>query len=121
MYNSYNATLKTPYLLINDHKIFRNRIYKQKNLIIKTWLKKKFFSSVSARKLKCPSSARLEPENSSSGSSLLSMFFIGGIYALSVKKLPAKSAVQNGFLTRIVLLQWSKAASSSYVRTFLSI
>ena len=21
MYNSYNATLKTPYLLINDHKI----------------------------------------------------------------------------------------------------
>ena len=23
MYNSYNATLKTPYLLINDHKIFQ--------------------------------------------------------------------------------------------------
>ena len=46
----------------------------------KKWVKKFQFSSVSARKLKCParlgsarhlpSSARLEPENSSSGSSL---------------------------------------------------
>ena len=42
-------------------KFFRNMIYKQ-NLIIKNlgkMAKKKFFSSLSARKLRCPSSAQL--------------------------------------------------------------
>ena len=59
-------------LQINDHRIDWN--HDTGLLIIKTWgkceLKKFWFSSVSARKLKCPSSARLEPEHSSSGSSL---------------------------------------------------
>ena len=55
MYNSCNATLKTPNLLIDDHKIFQEHDNKNLGKIVK----KKIFSSVSARKLKCPSSARL--------------------------------------------------------------
>ena len=73
-------TFKNTKVQINDHKIDWN--HDTGLLIITTWgkneLKKFRFSSVSARKLKCPSSARLgtfiarlELENSSSNSSLV--------------------------------------------------
>ena len=83
---TYKNTFCATNVQINDHEIDWN--HDTGLLIIKTWGKNElnkicdFFivgivSSVSARKLKCPSSARLrtfiarlEPENSSSGSSL---------------------------------------------------
>ena len=59
-------TFKNTKVQINDHKIDWN--HDTGLLIIKTWgkneLKKFWFSSVSARKLKCPSSARLGSEPS---------------------------------------------------------
>ena len=66
----YNSSLKTPYLLINDHEIDYNHVIEVKSdnkNLGKKWVKKnmRFFdiqivgivSSVSARKLMCPSSA----------------------------------------------------------------
>ena len=47
MYNSYNATLKTPYLLINDHKTFYEHDIKAKsdNKNLGKMAKKFFFSA----------------------------------------------------------------------------
>ena len=60
---------------INDHEIDLNhdteaKLGNLKNLLLNDV---HIVSSVSARKLKCPSSARLELENSSSNSSLICM------------------------------------------------
>ena len=73
MYNSYNATLKTPYLLINDHKFFLEHDIQaksnKKNLgkMAKKNFQLGFSSEIKVSQLGL---ARLEPENSSSGSSL---------------------------------------------------
>ena len=88
MYNSYYATLKTPYLLLNDHKTFQEHDMQAKsdNKKLEKMAKKKFqlgnFSSVSARKLKCPSSARLGSEPSQLGSTRAGKFQLGLITKL---------------------------------------
>ena len=66
MYNSCNATLKTPNLLIDNHKFFQEHDIQAKsdNKNVGKIVNKKIFSSVSARKLKCPSLAWLGSEPS---------------------------------------------------------
>ena len=75
MYNSYNATLKTPYLLINDHKKFQEHDIKAKsdNKNLGKMAKENFFQLGFSSEIEVPQLgwARLEPENSSSGSSLI--------------------------------------------------
>ena len=103
-------------------KIFRNMIYKQ-NLIIKNlgkMAKKNFFSSLSARKLRCPSSARnfhslarLEPENSSSGSSLLVGYLGSSGHDIRVPENPFHSiciacAIASGQTGRRQSAHWDK-------------
>ena len=56
MYNSYNATLKAPYLLINDHKCFQEHDIQAKTNIRKTWEKwlKKIFQLGFSSEIKVP-------------------------------------------------------------------
>ena len=51
MYNSYNATLKTPYLLINDHKFFLEHDIQAKsdNKNLGKMVKKKFQPGFSSK------------------------------------------------------------------------